>query len=248
MRKFLNDYLCEIQNKPEKTKLRIIWFLVVFCVIVMIGVWIVIFQVNKNNVNRNSNFQFPPVPNFQEEYNNLNMAVNEFKTLTVDLYSIEEKMKIVKIVEKYIQENNLLTDKEIENLKFQSIEKKEEGEWIVKYVQYYNGIAVNESENIFVVDTEKEEVLKFSLNFNSEINIDSEPNITEEEAFNVVSEELDDESLMLQNIQLVIYKEQKNDSTDYYLVWKIDVFSAFFEKNYYYFVNAQNGNIVSFHS
>ncbi|MDF1498234.1 MAG: PepSY domain-containing protein [Patescibacteria group bacterium] len=247
MRKFLNDYLSEIQNKSEKTKLRIIWFLVVFCVIVMIGVWIVIFQVNKKNVNRNSNFQFPPVPNFQEEFNNINMVVDEFKTLTDGLYSEEEKMKIVKIVEKYIQKNNLLTEKEIENLKFQSIEKKEDG-WIVKYVQYHNDIAVNEGENIFVVDTEKGEVIKFSLNFDSDINIDSEPSITEEEAFNIVSGELDDESLMLQNIQLVIYKEQKNNSTDYYLVWKIDVFSAFFEKNYYYFINAHNGNIISFHS
>jgi len=59
----------KIQNKPEHEKIIIMWILVVFCMLLLIGVWKINFDLNKpaeiNSVDSN-NLELPPFPKLEE--------------------------------------------------------------------------------------------------------------------------------------------------------------------------------------
>lgn len=59
----------KIQSKPEHEKIIIMWILVVFCMLLMIGVWKINFDLNKpaeiNSADSN-NLELPPFPKMEE--------------------------------------------------------------------------------------------------------------------------------------------------------------------------------------
>ena len=62
----------KIQNKPEKEKVVIMWILVIFCMLIMIGIWWISFDLNKPaeiNSDNSNNLNLPPFPKLEEELN-----------------------------------------------------------------------------------------------------------------------------------------------------------------------------------
>ena len=87
----------EIQNKPENEKVRIMWILVIFCMIVIIGIWKINFDLNKPagiNFNNSDDLNFPPFPELEKELGELNKGVNSIEKFNEKkLEKVEENKK-----------------------------------------------------------------------------------------------------------------------------------------------------------
>ena len=62
-----------------------------------------------------------------------------------------------------------------------------------------------------------------------------------------MSESLNDDSdnnFDLKSSKLVIYKKENKTATEYYLTWKLNIFSLEPLCDYCYFIDAENGEIV----
>lgn len=247
----LKNKIEKIQNKPEETKVRIIWVLAVLCVIIMAGAWYA--SLNFNSAPRNNGKPlFSSFPDFQKEIGEIGKMSGEYKTAINDIAAEGEKMEIEGIVKNYITENNYLgdlstdqTSANILNLKLKNIEKLKNN-WYVEYEQYYNGFSVDGSGISFQVDGAEKKVIASDSNFDPNINIDIiEPKITEDEAFDLIIEASKKDNLDLKTSHLVFYKDINKNPAEYNLAWKINVFSLEPAYDYIYFVNAENGKIIS---
>ncbi len=248
----LKNKIEKIQDKPEETKVRIIWVLAVLCVIIMAGAWYV--SLNFNNAPRdNGKPLFSSFPDFQKEIGEIGKMSENYKTIVDDAVAESEKMEIEEVVKNYITENNYLsdlsaidqTDTNISSLQLKNI-KKLKNSWYVEYEQYHNGFLVNGSKISFQVDSVEKKVTASDSNFDPGINSDAiEPKILEDEAFDFVIKKSEKDNLDLKSSQLVFYKDINKNPAEYNLVWKINVFSLDPPYDYVYFVNAEDGEIIS---
>ena len=74
----------KIQNKPENEKVRIMWILVIFCMIVMIGIWKINLDSNKSTKISSPNFNNLAVPSFpklEEKLGELNEGIDSVEKL-----------------------------------------------------------------------------------------------------------------------------------------------------------------------
>ena len=74
----------KIQNKPENEKVRIMWILVIFCMIIMIGIWRINLDLNKSakiNPPASNDLDIPPFPKLEEKLGELNKGVDSVKKL-----------------------------------------------------------------------------------------------------------------------------------------------------------------------
>ena len=99
----------KIQDKPENEKVRIMWILVIFCMLIMIGIWKINLDLNKSNrinsANNSDDLNIPPFPKLEGE---LREEVNNIEKLNEE-ESEEEVLK------EDIEENK--TEEELEDLK-----------------------------------------------------------------------------------------------------------------------------------
>lgn len=234
----------KIQDKPEKTKVRIIWILAFLCVIIMAGAWYT--SLNFNNTPYNSDKSlFSSFPDFQKEISEIGKMSENYKTAINGAMVESEKIEIEEIVKNYIIENNCLKGANISNLRLKNIEKLKNS-WYVEYEQYYNNILVDRSKISFVIDETEKKVTASDSNFDPDINFDAiEPKISENEAFDLIVKNLENNNLDLKSSQLVFYKGANTNLPEYDLALKINVFSLNPSYDYIYFVNAENGKIIS---
>ena len=149
------------------------------------------------------------------------------------------------IVKNYVENNNYLENGSISDLKLKNIEKLEKN-WFIEYEQFYKDILIYESSISFVIDNTEKKVVSSNSNFNPNIEIKNvESKITKDEAYNLVIIDLENEDLDLKSSEIVIYKNNDKSLIEYYLVWKINVFSVYFAQEYVYFINSENGKIIS---
>jgi hypothetical protein len=242
--------LKNLQNKPEETKVRIIWALAFFGTVIMAGAWYI--SLGFNNTPRNNDKSLlSSFPDFQKEINNIGKISGEYKTVIGDVVAEGEKIEIQEIVKNYIIENNYLEslpvdqiDADISKLKLKNIEKLKNN-WYVEYEQYHNGFLVDGSKISFQVDSLEKKIIASESNFDSSINIDIiEPKITEDETFDLIVKFSKKDNLDLKTSQLVFYKDINKNPTEYNLAWKINVFSLEPAYDYVYFVNAEDGKII----
>lgn len=245
----LKNKIEKIQNKPEEAKVRIIWVLAFLGIVVMAGAWYS--SLNFNSAPRNNDKPlFSSFPDWKEEINNIGKISEDYKTVISDAAAESEKMEIEGIVKNYIMENNYLGGADISNLRLKNIEKLKNN-WYVEYEQHHNGILVSGSKISFQVDSAEKKVVASDSNFDPDISSDAiEPKILESEAFDLLVENLKNSnpnlnSLDLKSSQLVFYKDMNKKLTEYNLAWKINVFSLEPAYDYIYFVNAENGKIIS---
>ena len=246
MFKKLKNKIKSIQNKPEKTKIKIIWILAIFCMIIIAIGWYISLSFNKNvRYNYNQSI-FSSFPDLQKEISDIDKINTSYKTL-IDQIAIESEQKeIEEIAKNYIEKNNYLKNGNVSDLKLKNIEKWKNN-WRVKYEQYYENILVNESDISFIINNDEKKITSSSSNFDSDVKLDiTKPEITKNEAYDLIVKTLKNENLDLKNSELIVYKDVDNNTTKYYLTWKINIFSLQPIQEYIYFVNAENGKIISF--
>ena len=74
----------KIQNKPENEKVRIMWILVIFCMIIMVGIWKINLDSNKSTKINSPNFNnlaIPSFPKLEEKLGELNEGVDSVEKL-----------------------------------------------------------------------------------------------------------------------------------------------------------------------
>ena len=242
----INKHLKNIHNKPEEDRIKIMWVLVVFCMAVILGGWFVIYKLN-NHGNKVAN-EISRVPSFSELQKNISNIDRQKENLFEEIIDIAEKTEIESIALNYLKENELISDDNILNLKLENMEKLENN-WHLKYRQYYQDILVNDSDISFLIDSAEKKVISHSSNFDPDIELSTiESKIAKEEAYEIAKKDLnailDNENFDLKNSELVAYKKENKNSIEYYLTWKLNIFSLQPLCDYYYFVNAENGEIV----
>jgi hypothetical protein len=76
----LKKIIKEIQNKPENEKVRIMWSLVIFCMIIVLGIWKINFDLNKPaeiNFNNSGDLNIPSFP----ELESLDKGIDDIKKI-----------------------------------------------------------------------------------------------------------------------------------------------------------------------
>ena len=82
----------KIQNKPENEKIRIMWILVIFCMLLMIGIWKINFDLNKPteiNSDSSDNLDLPAFPKLEE----LNREIKNIEELNEEELLEENELK-----------------------------------------------------------------------------------------------------------------------------------------------------------
>ena len=248
----INKHLKKIHDKSENDRIKIMWVAVVFCMIIILGGWFIIYKSNKNE-NRIANeiSQMPSFPELQKNIDDINQQKEDFFG---EITNMAEKVKMEEIAINYVRENKLMNEENILNLKLKNIEKLENN-WHLEYQQYYQDILVNDNNISFLIDDAEKKVISHSSNFDSDINLSSvEPKITKEEAYKIAKEDLNKSlnndsanNFDLKSSELMIYKNE--NSTEYYLAWKLNIFSlsqVLGIRDYYYFIDAENGDVISY--
>lgn len=70
--------LKKIQNKPENEKIRIMWILVILCMLIVVGIWKISFDLNKSmeiNSDNSVDLELPAFPELEE----LNEEIDDIK-------------------------------------------------------------------------------------------------------------------------------------------------------------------------
>ena len=242
--KFKNK-LEKLQNKPEKTKIKIIWISVIFCMIIVAIGFYNSLDFKKNTQHDFDRSIFSSFPDFKNEFDSINSINEEYKDITNETIAEAEKKEMEEIVKNYIENDNYLESGNISDLKLKNIEKLESN-WFIEYEQFYKDILIYESSISFVVDNTEKKVTSSNSNFDSDIEIENvKPIITKDEAYDLITIDLDNVDLDLESSEIVICRNNDKDLIEYYLVWKINVFSSQSAQKYVYFINAENGKIIS---
>jgi Zn-dependent metalloprotease len=243
----LKNKLKKIQDKPEETKIKIIWILVAFCMIIIAGGLYFSLDLNKNARHNYNKSIFSSFPDFQKEIDNINKISKDYTALTNEIAIENEKSEIEEITKNYIEKNNYLESGNISDLKLKNIEKWKNN-WHVEYEQFYKDILVYKSNVSFVVDSKEKKITSSGSNFDPNVEInDIKPKITEDEACNLITNALKNEDLDLKSSEIVIFRNIDKSPIEYYLTWKINVFSLQPLHNYVYFIDAESGKIISFY-
>ena len=239
--------LKKIQDKPEETKIKIIWILVAFCMIIIAGGLYISLDLNKNARHNYDRSIFSSFPDLQNEFDNINKMSKDYAALTNEAVIENEKSEIEEIAKNYMEKNNYLEDGNISDLKLKNIEKWKNN-WYVEYEQHYKDILVYKSNISFTIDNEEKKITSSNSNFDPNVKINSvEPKITKDEAYDLIIKTLENKDLDLKNSEIVIYRDIDKSPAKYHLTWKINVFSLQPLHDYVYFIDTESGKIISFY-
>ncbi len=245
----IKKHLKNIHDKPEEDRIKIMWVAVVFCMAVILGGWFIIYKLN-NYKNKVAD-EISQIPSFSDLQNSVDGINKQKGNALEEISGIIQKAEIESIAVAYIEENELTNEDDISNLKLNSIEKLENN-WHLEYRQYHKNILVNDSNISFLIDDAEKKVISHSSNFDSDINLSSvEPKISKEEAYEIAKEDLNESldndgnnNFDLKNSELTVYKKVNKNSAEYFLTWKLNIFSLEPFCDYHYFVDAENGKVV----
>ena len=234
------------------------WISVVFCMAVILGGWFIIYKYKLNgNENKVAN-EISRMPPFSELRENINGIDRQKENLFEEILDIAEKAELEIIAMNYAGENELVSEENISNLKLENIEKLEDN-WHLEYRQYYQDILVNDSDISFLIGGAEKKVISRASNFDPDVNLSGvEPKITKEEASEIAKKNLGenlnndgDNNFDLKSSELTIYKnENENENgepAEYYLTWKLNIFSLQPLRDYCYFIDAENGAIIFYY-
>jgi len=241
MKKIIN-YIKNIPEKPEETRIKMMWALIVFFMLVMICVWWIGFASNKPKINFNQS-ALPPFPDFSEGIDGISKLNEQKDEIAVELEIAAKQEEMEKIAKDYIRGNGLMKEEDISNLRLKNI-KKQENKWHLRYQQYYKNTLVDGSGVSFEIDDAEKKVVSFESDYDPDIALDVKPKITEEEAYHSAVETLSGKELNPASSELVVYKGIGQTPVEYYLAWKMNIASLQESRDYYCFVNAENGEII----
>ncbi len=244
----ITKYIREIQKKPREVRAKVMWTLVVLSMLAITGIWwtnITSHKPNPRSLNQslkllNGKYNLDSL-NLQKDIEELRYQKNEaFSKIKTEI----DKKEVEEIVSDYIKENNVLEEKEMQNLKLKSIKQKG-NIWYAYYEQYYKGIRVEGNYISFTVDSKEKKVTNYESNIDSRIKIDTRPKISEREAYNLIIENSDTKDPRLESAELVIYRDPNKELPRYTLAWKLTISSSASPFTHHYFLEADNGRIIS---
>ncbi len=245
--KKLIDEVKNIRNKPENDRIRIMWLLVVFFMIITIGIGVLEFLNKKSNFERFTAMDTTKIPAYTQAVGSLNKLSEETDKRIELIASEVEKAEMAEIAKKYIEENKLSEIGSIENLKLESISKTD-GVWHLNFRQYYKGVPVERSNIGFTIDSSVKIATSSRFDYYPEIDLDVIPKISQEEAFEIAKKESKIDDLKLNSSALIVYSDVSTEPAKNYLAWKLNVMSSGPIYDYNYFVGARNGNIITSYS
>lgn len=113
------------------------------------------------------------------------------------------------------------------------------------FEQKYKGLRVLNSEIGYTIN-KNGEVVSFGADYYYDINISNNPTINRSDAINLIKNtSSEDKKLFLtKKPELVIYPKVTDNSSNYFLIWNIEVYDSTKYERFAYYINAQNGDII----
>lgn len=152
---------------------------------------------------------------------------------------IETKEKAEQVAYSFLSDNKDFFGIDKNDIK---LFKAEEGnnEWYVEYQQYYNELLVYNGK-VSATLSKNGELVAVGSDLYSNIDIDTSPQLSEEEALQKAKTQFGHEAAEVKNSSLIIYSK---DINDYHLTWRISVFSERPVAGKEYFIDANTGEIL----
>jgi len=151
------------------------------------------------------------------------------------------------IFKEFIRENKELFGVEADDLKMISA-KNVNNRWFVKYGQYYKGIPVYKA-TVGLDSSEKGKVSSYAANYHPDIDVQTEPKVSLEDAIGTSIETYSEEDridLERKEDLLIIYPEKSEENIIYHLAWKLLIVGD--EQNpeteKYFIIDAIDGTIL----
>jgi len=234
----------EVRNKPDETKKKILWIMVFVCMVFVSGIWIYGFMNTTKDADNWSGMNVDKYRNYDELTDDLKGLEKEKDESMGNVAFEIEKNEIAAIVNKYIDENNVI-DGMSSNDVILAKEEKIDGVWKLEYKQLYKNIPVELSDIAISVNYQDKSVNVDKSVYFPGIDLDVSPKLTQAEALEKIKSEVGEENMTANRSEIVIYSiEDSKKNIDHYLSWKMNVYDekAFFEGTY--FVDANTGKLL----
>lgn len=233
-----------IGNKPEKTRIKIMWASVAVCMVLVVFVWITEFFGKKDNLLTIGDVKISESPNFNSTMKKISDIEKEKDKALDDITTELEKVEMAEIGIRYIDENKVLNGISINDIKLVK-EEKSDGNWRLEFRQLYKGIPVELSGIILLIGAEDKNVkIEKNIQF-SDIETDVALKITQEEALTNVRNAIKLNNAESKKSEVVIFTEKSAKGFLHRLAWKINAYN---EEPFFgavYFVDAEDGKILN---
>lgn len=245
MEKKIIQNIKKIQEKPEEEKMRIVWFMSIFFMILIIGGWFSSFQNDEEDTQNDiNNIKLLPFPDIETELSSIDTMVEKIDDIKTDAIGSNEQIEIEEIAGLYIKKE--LSEEVYNNLRIKQI-KKQESNWHLEYQQIYKDLLIEENIVSLIVNDSEKKVTDITSSYDNDINIKIIPNIEVEEAHEIITTKLKNDNLEFKISSLIIYKNILTNPAEYYLTWNINVISEPFQNDYYY-IDAEDGEVLHYYS
>lgn len=185
---------------------------------------------------------------WNESTNSLSRAVNRNVAPTRKLQGIVTQNQLVSESLQLVKENEPIFKVASENLRLQSVSQKN-GLWYVRFNQYLANIPVYGAQLTFRFNRSGQ-LITFGGNIYPDLSLDVQARVKELAAIRAVAEKLgcQPESLIPEELYLVIYPQQRDDLTfAYTLCWEITVTSTQQPLGWKFFIDAKTGAVTEFY-
>ena len=116
-------------------------------------------------------------------------------------------------------------------------------DWGVDYKQLYNEIPVK-GGRVGITVSKEGEILVAGSYFYPNISVSTTPEISRDEAIDIAKEKMNVISPVVQNVSLVIFPHESDDTITYHLTWNVRLFSLEPLQGKAYAVDAITGDII----
>jgi Zn-dependent metalloprotease len=236
----IDKFLGKINSKNEEERLRLLWFLVGFFMLIVFGLWFFNFN---SNLSRLGGFSLDTstLPSFPEvdQVGHLEEIAERGNEILESAGADFSQEYWQNVGQKYLADKNFLKEEDFSELKIAEI-KNENGVVLMKYEHYYKGLLVYGSNLILHFDVNSGEFIKAEDSLKKGVDIEIDPVISSQKSIEIAKQQLNNSDVSFKNSSLVVITLEEKQ----YLVWHLFFDNLKDSSKVQIFVGAKNGGVI----